>query len=261
MNGDSFDSLLQTITWRSPPDSVNFVEACRRARRAGGRPFEVLVGAPNTAHGVRMTFESGVDSAALNAAFELQDHPWGLPTWIGLRWSATGGLQAKPYHRLPPVKSIDLPPVPAGAPVGLKPVMAARWKDRIELYARWRQAGPWSAFVAPCAALIDAPPPAVTPRPRPAELGFWVSFGWRGGDLVAVTVGADSRCWGNDDAVSESWSGGLATPDLEAYQRHLAAVRALGPRPNGGWHGMLAWKLSPSGTEQRVVSLRLPAPA
>jgi hypothetical protein len=73
-----------------------------------------------------------------------------------------------------------------------------------------------------------------------------------------VTVGADSRCWGADADVARAWERDLAPEDREVYRASLAAVRALGSAPYGGWHGMLAWKLGAAGASARAASLRLP---
>ncbi|MEM7052535.1 MAG: hypothetical protein AAF604_22925 [Acidobacteriota bacterium] len=261
MNGDSFDTLLQTITLGCSPRPVELFEACGRALEVGARPFEVVVGAPDADHGARLTFERPADPAPLGDAFGLADHPWGAPDWIGLRWSEKGGLKAKPYHRLEGRESPALPPWPEGAPAGLRAVMASHWQDRTETYYRYAIAGPWSAFVTACLGVLGAPVPATQIVPRPAELGFWVSFGWRREELETVTVGADSRCWSDDHSVAERWSVGLSEGDLESYRRSLAAVRSLGPRPHGGWHNMLAWKCDRRGAFQRAVSLRVPPPS
>jgi hypothetical protein len=280
MRGDPFGPLLQALTWRCGCDPRPLETAFERALGAGGRPFEVLAGAPAALFGVRVTFEPSIEPGAgevgkageaggarrrLAEALGVADHPWGDPDWVGLRLASSGELAAKPYHRLTAGRELPgLPSPPAAAPAGRVPVMASRFEGSTELYLRLAPATGWSELARRCAALVDAAEPVVEPRPRPAPLGFWVSFAWRvsrrGRELAAVTLGADSRCWSDDREVAERWAAGLDASDREVYERSLAAVRALGRRPRGGWHAMLSWTLGPPGPLRRAASLRVPPP-
>lgn len=262
-SGDALERLLPSLTGLLPGDPAAFAARLAATLAAGGVPFEVIAGAPAASFGARITLQPAGDPRALAAAAGLADprapHPWGPPDWVGLRMAADGAVAAKPYHRVAVLD--DRFHLPAGAPSGLVPVMAAQQGDQVELYLRRRPATGWPAFAAACARLIGADRPEAEPLPRPAELGFCVSFAWRAGELTAVTLYADSRCLGDDESVGRAWSRGLEELDRESYRRALAAVRSLGRLRGRAWHSMLAWKLGADGTRGRAVSLRVPPPA
>jgi len=226
---------------------------------AGGAiPFEVVAGTPAACHGVRISFATGKDPRTVAARLGVADHPWGIPAWIGLRAFPEGRLDVKPYHRAADVP--DMPRAPPGLPAGLRPVMASRVDDRVELYLELAPACAWTTFVAEVSALF-APDqaPAFSPHPRPAERGFGISLRWHGQELRAVSLFARGAALPDDHELRARWSLGMDAVELRAYELALAAVRSLGPRaPGRRWHAMVSWTWEREAGWRRAVSLRLP---
>ncbi|HYG62648.1 MAG TPA: hypothetical protein VEL74_08705 [Thermoanaerobaculia bacterium] len=265
-----FDLLLRCLAVPEPTVLPPLAEAFHRAADAGGAPFEVIAGAPFRRYGARVTFRPTGEAGSLAAAFGLDSHPWGDPTWVGIRVRPDGSVQAKAYHRLEgSLGRLDgrfvLPP---GLPAGLRPVMAALHEGSRELYLRLGPAAPsWTSFAAAVGAALemngiekDLP---FSPPPRPAEDGFCLSLRWQDGALTTLSLFADQRSLPGDGEIRRAWPEGMDETDRNAYEAALAAVRGLGRLPpSHAWHGMLAWtlELSPEGSGfwHRAASLRVP---
>src|SRR5262249_36962067 len=112
---------------------------------AGGVPFEVIAGTPAERYGARVTFRPSRDSRRLAAAFGLESHPWGLPSWIGIRVSRSGAAEIKPYHRLHRLD--DRFQLPFEFTRDLYPVAASLHGDQTELYLRQQTSSTWESFV------------------------------------------------------------------------------------------------------------------
>jgi hypothetical protein len=220
---------------------------------AGGRPFEVIAGAPRDAFGVRITYEAPRASAELARAAGIDRHPWGVPAWIGVRLSSTGALSFKPYHQLDRLD--DRFVLPRNLPAPLVPVMASLDGDETELYLRLDAEMRWPRFADAVARLIDAPTPACGIEPTPVRLGFCVSLKWHASALHTVTLFADHRCLPPDEDIRRVWRSALSPDDAAAYDNAYMAARSTGPRPWQGWHAMLAWSLDRGGDTRRAVSL------
>jgi hypothetical protein len=136
--------------------------------------------------------------------------------------------------------------------------MAALDGDSLELYLRRGAAGSWLHFAEQGAALLGARPPVVRPYPRPAQDGFCLSLRWQGRALTAVTMFAEGQALPDDRTIAAAWREGMEGPDERAYDAALGGVRALGPAPPGGWHGMLGWTIETGGACHRAASLRVP---
>jgi hypothetical protein len=225
----------------------------------------VIAGAPFRRYGARVTFRPVKKARPLAAAFGLDGHPWGDPTWVGIRVRPDGGLQAKAYHRLEKLDGRFV--LPPGLPAGLRPVMAALHEGALELYLRLGPAArSWASFVAAVTQAagsgVDIP---FSPLPRPAEDGFCLSLRWQDGALTSLSLFADQRSLPGDEEIRRAWPEGMDDFDRSAYEAALAAVRGLGRLPaSHAWHGMLAWTLERSpdggGSWHRAASLRVPTP-
>jgi hypothetical protein len=228
------------------------------AIEGGATPFEVVAGTPAVLHGVRISFATGHDPRTVAARLGVADHPWGAPAWIGLRALPAGQLDVKPYHRAADAR--DMPRLPPGLPAGLRPVMASRVDERVELYLELAPACAWTTFVAEVSALFaPGEPPAFSPHPRPAERSFGLSLRWHGPELRAVSLFARGAALPDDQELRARWSLGMDAAELRAYELALAAVRSLGPRaPGRRWHAMVAWTWERAAGWRRAVSLRLP---
>lgn len=243
-------------------------EAMERAFAAGALPFEVISGTPARRYGARITLTLGAQPARVAAAFGLEQHPLGIPTWIGLRVRDGGSVRVKAYHRMGPSQLDESwrQRLPAGLPEGLVPVMAALDGDARELYLRLQPACPWRSFAAVCTDLLGVEHEAFpfAPEPRPEEGAFGVSLRWQQEPLAAVTLYADFRALPDDAGVRESWVPGLDPEDRRAYELALGGVRSLGAAGLRPWHTMLAWTLDVGGDRNhrghwhRAASLRVP---
>lgn len=232
-----------------------------KAFGAGARPFEVVVGAPAGPLGARITFSPGDRPEALAAAFGLADHPWGAPSWVGVRARSGAALHAKAYHCSPPPGAGFA--LPAGLPEGLRPVMASLDGDAYEVYLRLAPARTWGAFAGACVAAFTAASgcasaPAVSPRPRPSESGLGLSLRWSSGRLSALSLFARGASLPDEAAIARAWTEGLADDDARAYALALAGVRSIGRLRGGAWHAMLTWTLEAGGPWRRAVSLAVP---
>jgi hypothetical protein len=226
----------------SPTIDVETVSAA--LERVGGRPCEIVVGAPIAAYGPRVTVADGAYG----------DHPWGPPDWVGLRFR--GEARTKAYHRAARLPGVPRPP--CALPSGLSPVMAALDGDDIELYLRHEPSAPWVAFVdAVCASLRIAPPPSVAPAPRPATGGMGLSVRWAGDEVRAVSLFASDVALPPEATLSAAWGAGLEGSDRQAYERALATAQWLAPQ-RAAWHAGVAWTLDLAASRwSRAVSLRL----
>src|SRR6266542_1740758 len=94
------DTLLACLTLQFPRNLPSLRRAVKTAIRGNGVPFEVIAGAPISRYGARLTFGATGNRWDLARALGLAGHPWGAPTFVGIRVLADGTLHAKPYHRL-----------------------------------------------------------------------------------------------------------------------------------------------------------------
>jgi hypothetical protein len=255
---DPLDQLGQCLVVHQPDSAGAMHEVIQRATASGAVPFEVIAGTPHTRYGARLTFRPVDDPRPLAAAFGLEDHPWGLPAWVGVRVYADGTVRAKAYHRLERLDGrFELP---VSLPPGLHPVMASLYEGAIELYLFQRLASTWSAFVTACTALVNAPAATFMPYPSPAESGYGLTLCWHGRQVTAMTLLADERCLPDDAAVRRAWSQGMDDVERSAYESALAGVRSLGRRGRHAWHALLGWTFG-QGSWHRAASLRVPPTA
>jgi hypothetical protein len=227
-------------------------EAVKEWLDAGGEFFETIVGAPITRYGPRLTLTAPRNSALVAYA----DHPWGRPTWLGLRIGPDGEVTTKPYHRMRRLDNRFT--LPSEMPRDMRPVMAAWHGDTKELYLRSTPAERWSVFAAQCAAIMRATPPECRPLPRPSQGSFALSLKWEADELVAITLYADDRSLPfDDDAIARVWVEGMAPADRSAYEAAFAGVCAFAPSPARARHAMIGWTLEASGGAHRAASLRI----
>jgi hypothetical protein len=228
------------------------------AAAAGGRPFEVMAGAPFVRYGARAAFTA--PSAVLRplaAALAVDHHPWGTPSWISVRVSPTGLVRRKAYHRHMHLDSRFV--LPATMPNDLYPVMAALDGDTTEIYLRAREARPWASFVKACLAPFGSGREyPFAPYPRSAMHAYCVSLKWERGALSAITLYADHRALPDDETTGRQWAAGLDPDDSRAYLMALAGARSIGRLHRGAWHAMLAWTFEASGQWHRAVSIQIP---
>jgi len=220
----------------------------------------VIAGAPFARYGARVTLRhpSADGGAELARAFGFGAHPWGAPTWIGLRVRPGGELRAKAYHAIDRVdERFELP---REWPIDLYPVMASLDGDAIEIYLRKRGACDFGEFAARCLEPLGAAPPDARPRPRAREHSLCVSLRRERGQIAAVSLYADWRALPRDADVERVWSASLDERDRVAYQLALAGARSTGFLPTGNWHAMLAWTVESDGARHRAVSITVPAP-
>ena len=217
-------------------------------------PFEAVVGTPAGRYGPRLTFRHR-EGGRFTGLAARAGHPWGAPDWVGVR-VRDGRPHLKFYFAR--ARGLGDADPPAGAPDDLHPVMAAREGDREEVYWRCRRATGWRTFAQRCAALAGAEPPECRPLPRPAEYGFALSVARTRGAITAVTLFADHRCLPGDAETARQWAASMPEQEQRFYEAALGGVRALGPRPRHGWHGMLGWTLDAGGGSSRAASLLVP---
>ena len=263
-SSSSWTLLVQCLTVECPDRSVLLEEAVERLRDTGATMFEAVVGAPLARYGPRVTLNPGPDPAATARRLGFGAHPWGPPSWYGLRFGPDDELRVKAYHRTSPERGWDLVPararLPAGLPDGLVPQVAALDGDRTEVYFRRLPAGPWTSFAAACLDLLTTPAveaPAYAPLPRPVPEGHCVSLSWSGDELAAVTLYAQDRCLPDDPEVAQAWVRGLEEVDRRSYEAALGAVRAIGRAGPRRCHGLLGWTTAADGSTSRAVSLRV----
>jgi hypothetical protein len=243
---------VDSLTACRPADAVALARAVGVWLDAGGEFFEAVVGEPIATYGPRLTL-TPPEGAVLDA---YADHPWGPPTWLGLRVGPDGTVIAKPYHRVR--KLGDRFTLPAGVPRDIRPVMAAWHGETKELYLRSTPAERWSVFAAEVAALVDAVPPACVPCPRPSAGSFAFSLRWISGELSGVTLFADDRSLPHDDdEIARAWIAGMDAVDREAYLAAYAGVCAFAPSPTRARHAMLGWTIEADGQSHRAASLRV----
>jgi hypothetical protein len=238
------------------PDSAARLEGeIELALAVGGRPFEVIAGAPAARYGARITFRPSGDPCQLAAAFGLERHPWGVPSWIGVRVLAAG-VRRKAYHKLNRLD--DRFALPTNLPDDFYPVMASLDGDATEVYLRARSPRPWDSFAAICTAPLGGSKVSFAPRPRPAAHAFCLSFRWCNELLTAVSLYADYHALPDEQTTRAAWIAGMTESDAYAYEMALIGVRSLGQLRRGASHAMLAWTLEDNGDWHRAVSLRMP---
>jgi hypothetical protein len=226
------------------------------ALAASGRPFEVVAGTPASRYGARLTFRPAADPLRLATAFDLERHPWGTPSWIGIRVSPAGVVHAKPYHRLTRLDGRFV--LPAGLRGDLYPVMASLDGDAAEVYFRSSSTCSWESFTAAALASFGGGDFRFAPRPRAVARGFGISFRRTRGRLSAATLYAFSRALPDEQAIHRQWIEGMDETDARAYEMALIGVRSVGRLRRGTWHAILAWTLEENGIWHRAVSLRVP---
>jgi len=241
--------LARDLTHAFPDRAPALEHALQAWLTAGGEFFEAVVGAPIIRYGPRLTVTAP-------ASGRPAEHPWGPPTWMGLRVGADGSVSAKPYHRLRRLG--DRFTLPDGVPRDVRPVMGAWHGETRELYLRSTPSERWSVFASRVAALVDAEPPVCLPLPRPSAGSFCLSLRWEADELVAVTLYADDRSLPHDDdAIAEQWIEGMEPAEREAYLAAYAGVCAFAPSPNKARHAMLGWTIEAGGGSHRAASLRV----
>jgi hypothetical protein len=228
------------------------------ALNAGGLPFEVIVGVPACRYGARVTLYPAADAARLALAFGLERHPWGVPSWIGIRVMPTGEAKVKPYHRLTRVDDRFL--LPTELPADLYPVAAALDGATKEIYLRRRAPISWDHFVSAAVAPLGHRDFVFQPYPRSALDGFGLSLRWTGDRLDAISLYAFSRALSDDQAIQRQWTQGMSEIDLRAYEMAVVGARSLGRLRRGKRHSILAWTLEQNGEFHRAVSLRIVPP-
>ena len=174
---DTWHLLAQYLTVARPWQTPLVEDAVGRLADTGCTAFEAIVGTPWTRYGPRVTFAppAGRD-AEVARELGFADHPWGPPTWYGLRFrdgGSSGRLGLKPYHR-----TARLPAglrLPAGMPDGLVVDVSALSGNAVEVYFRRVVHGRWADFAVAAAALVDAGPPSFAPAPRDVRGAHCVS--------------------------------------------------------------------------------------
>ena len=226
-----------------------------RALGAGGLPFEVIAGVPAEQYGARVTFRPVGDPARLATAFGLERHPWGVPSWVGVRIASTGAGRVKPYHRLTRID--DRFALPAGLTGDLYPVAASLDGDKTELYLRCRSPMPWQTFVEATLAPLGGGEYPFAPWPCSRSDSFGFSMCWSGTRLQAVSLYAFSGALPDDFSIERQWASGMTEIDRTAYAMAITAVRSLGRLTRGKRHGLLAWTLERGAKWHRAASLRI----
>lgn len=258
--------LLDTLALNDGDGLEAFRAAVMAALAAGARPFEVLAGAPYERYGARLTFMPRRGAASqLAAALAIDDHPWGPPTLVSVRWT-TGRLVVKAYHhmgrhagRLP-----DGFAVPLNVGDDLELQHAALEGDWVEVYFRSTRERSWRSFVTSSLAPLygqeraEAFAEAARPRPRPADRAHWVSYRCQRGALQAISVAAFERALPAERTVRAAWAQGLGSDDAARYERLVAAACTYGQIRGGSTNSYLAWSIDASGAEQRVAALAIP---
>ena len=248
-----FAHCLTTIYSKAAAKLQTNIEA---AFDAGGLPFEIIAGVPANRYGARVTFYPATHAPTLARAFDLERHPWGVPSWIGIRVLPNGEAKVKPYHRaaqfgdrfaLPPQLPSDLYPLAASFDRGTTK----------ELYLRQRAPMAWDCFVNAALAPFGHGDYPFKPYPRGIMDGFGLSLRWTDERVTAISLYAFSRALPDDLAIRKQWIEGMEAADLEAYEMALLAARSLGRLTRGKRHSILAWTLERGGEWHRAVSLRV----
>ena len=210
-------------------------------------------------YGVRLSVRPRAGDYTLAAELGLPaSHPWGAPTWIGVRVTEHA-VVAKPYHRwtdLPPAEQRRL--LQRDIPSGVSPVMASHTADVVELYCWGYHEDTFRPFATRMLEPIGVTALSVSPVPHPLPDGYGASFRWSGETLATVSVFANDRTWLHDDDVARAWTGGMSDIDRHHYDTSLAGLRSIGPMPRHGWHALLSWTVERDGIHHRAVSLRVP---
>ena len=250
------DVLAHCLAWEQRETLTQLVHEMHRAIDASARLFEVIVGSPRARFGARVTFLIP-ESSASRVVHELglEHHPWGLPSWVGLRVNAKGEIDWKAYHPASVVPHALVPP--PGLPSPLTPVMAALHHGRTEIYYRLQTQMPWKAFADRCLHLISANAPDTGLTIRPTSDAFCLSIAWEGDAIRTVSVFADDRALPAELETAKLWRDELPAADRAAYDIALAGVRSTGRPPARGWHAMFAWTCGDEGHWSRAVSLRV----
>jgi hypothetical protein len=230
-----------------------------RAFQFGAVPFEVIAGSPFSRYGARVTFQHR-SPAALAEAFGFEEHPWGAPSWVGVRVMSDGRVLKKAYHRLQ--ANDGRYSLPAEWPRDLDPIMVSLDGEAVEVYLRKRNACGFEAFAEKCLAVLgpDCMPPRAAPHPAPHDSAFCVSLRRENGRVRALTLYADWRSLPRDSEIERLWGHGLDDEELAPYRLAVAGVRSLGFLPLGNWHAMLSWTVESNGEHHRAVSLTVPRP-
>jgi hypothetical protein len=227
------------------------------ATGAGGRPFEVMAGAPFARYGARAAFTAPPAAMwPMAAALGVGHHPWGTPSWVGVRVSPAGLVRIKLYHRIARLNGRFQ--LPHELPGDLYPVMAALDGDTREIYLRAGTAHSWDSFAAACLAPLGGGAYLFAPHPRPAPHAHCVSLKWDHDALFAITLYADHRALPDDQTTGRQWAANLDPVDSRAYEMALAGARSIGRLHRGAWHAMLAWTLEANGQWHRAASLSVP---
>lgn len=229
-----------------------------RAWAAGGRPFEVVAGAPHATFGARVTFRANGDATDLARALDLAPLGW-APAWIGVRVSSAG-VRAKGYARASVLPRHELDAFPLWRELGvpLEPWMVAADGERRELYLLSPAELAWERFVAACTSPLGGLDLEHAIRPRARRGAFGVSLRLARGELEEVTLFAGARALPPENELERAWPVGLDDEDAAAYRNALSGVRSLGRLPSGAWHAMLAWSFTVDGRRARAVSLSVP---
>jgi hypothetical protein len=227
----------------------------KSALAASGRPFEVIVGAPASRYGARLTFRPVGDPLTLATAFDLGRHPWGPPSWIGIRVTPAGVAHAKPYHRLNKLDGRFI--LPTSLPGDLYPIMASLDGDAAEVYFRSSSTRSWESFTAAILASLGGGDFRFAPRPRASAHAFGISFRRTGGRLTAATLYAFSPALPDEQSIRRQWIKGMDETDARIYEMALIGVRSVGRLTHGTWHAILAWTLEEGGIWHRAASLRV----
>jgi len=249
---DRWQLALTVLAGDHRQAAAEFVTTAAALRGAGARLFEVIVGTPSPEYGGRVTFLTGeAEPDTVVRLAGLSGHPWGRPDWIGLRTDADGSVRAKAYHRRPP---LDTALVHRGMPEVVRPVMAARSGQTIEVYAMVPGQSTWERFApAALAPLGCAPePPGVTIVPRTS--GFAVSVRHDAGVLSEITLFATAHALRPDAELAQEWVAGLGPEAVEQHRRQVIAAATLG-RVRGRRYRMLAWRYTGEGLVGRAVSI------
>jgi hypothetical protein len=225
------------------------------ALRAGGLPFEVIAGAPSERYGARVTFRPSLDPSRLAAAFGLESHQWGVPSWIGVRVSPAGVAEIKPYHRL---RRLDGRfPLPFEFARDLYPVAASLHGNQTEVYLRQQTSSTWESFVDRALAPFGGGEYFFHPRPSSRADTFGLSIGWVGRRPAAISLYAFSGALPDDRSIEREWTAGMDESDRAAYAAALTATRSLGRLRRGKRHGLLAWTYETDGAWRRAASINV----
>jgi hypothetical protein len=225
------------------------------ALRAGGSPFEIIAGAPAVRYGARVTFRPADDPRGLAAAFGFESHPWGVPSWIGVRVSPRDVAEIKAYHRLERLD--DRFPLPPGFSDHLYPLAASLHNNKTEIYLRQKTSSTWESFVDHALAPFGGGEYPFELRPSTRPDSFGLSVCWVDARPNAVSLYAFSGALPDDFLIERKWVEGMSNTDRTAYANALVAARSLGRMRRGKRHGLLAWTYDLGAGWHRAASLKI----